>query len=128
MNRDWYKPFTWLMWLALPTTALNYWRAWDELPTRMAVHFDPNWQPNGWTSRQGSLMLALGILTFMLVVFTTAAYAVRAQKPGSAWPILIVFYVSLSILWWANNWIVQRNLSGAPHAESALIEFSQGMN
>jgi Protein of unknown function (DUF1648) len=128
MNRDWYKPLTWLMWLALPTTALNYWRAWDELPTRMAVHFDAYWQPNGWTSRQGSLMLGLGIMTFMLVVFTVAAYVVRAQKPGSAWPILIVFYVSLSVLWWANHWIVQRNLGGAPHAESALIEFSLGMN
>ena len=32
MNRDWYKPLVWLMWVALPATALNYWRAWDQLP------------------------------------------------------------------------------------------------
>ena len=47
MNRDSYKTLTWLMWLALPTTGLNYWLAWDRLPYRMAVHFDANWQPNG---------------------------------------------------------------------------------
>jgi len=57
--------FKWLvvvMWLPLVTIALNYWRAWDRLPARMAVHFDANWQPNGYTSREGSLMLALGML------------------------------------------------------------------
>ena len=47
MKRDWYTLATWLMWLALPITALNYWRVWDRLPARMAVHFDANWQPNG---------------------------------------------------------------------------------
>ena len=46
----------------LPITALNYWRAWDQLPARMAVHFDANWQPNGYTSREGALMLGLGIM------------------------------------------------------------------
>ena len=49
-----YKPLVWLMWLALPITALNYWRNWDRLPMRMAVHFDANWQPNGYTSREGA--------------------------------------------------------------------------
>jgi len=117
---DWYKTLIWLMWVALPATALDYWRAWDQLPLRMAVHFDANWQPNGYTSREGSLMLALGIITFMLVVFTVAGHVVRAQKPGSAWPILIVFYVSLSILWFANNWIVVRNLNAQP-AHSELV-------
>jgi uncharacterized membrane protein len=117
MNRDWYKPAIWLMWVALPTTALNYWRAWDQLPVRMAVHFDASWQPNGWTSREGALMLALGIGAFLLVVFTIAAYIVRAQKPSSSWAMLILFYISLSLFWLASNWIVTRNLNGAtPHS------------
>ena len=59
---------TWLA-LALPLTALNYWRAWDRLPMRVAVHFDVNWQPSGWTSREGALMFALGTTTFLLVIF-----------------------------------------------------------
>jgi hypothetical protein len=120
MNHDWYKPMIWLMWLALPTTALNYWRSWDQLPRRMAVHFDANWQPNGYTSREGSLLLALCILTFMLLVFTIAAYIVQAQKPSAAWPILLVFYAAIGALWFVNNWIVERNLQ-AQLAHSELV-------
>ena len=105
------------MWLALPTTALRYWRAWDQLPGRMAVHFDAYWQPNGYTSREGSLMLGLGIMTFMLLVFTIAAYIIGAQKPSAAWPMLLVFYLSIGILWFANNWIVERNLNQPAHSQ-----------
>jgi hypothetical protein len=120
MNRDWYKPAIWLMWLALPTTALNYWRAWDKLPMRMAVHFDANWQPNGYTSREGALMLGLGIMAFMLVVFTVGGLIAHALKPMAAWPALIVFYVVLGTCWFANNWIVERNLNAQPpHSGSA---------
>ncbi|HET6175837.1 MAG TPA: DUF1648 domain-containing protein [Candidatus Sulfotelmatobacter sp.] len=119
MDRAWYKPAIWLMWIALPLTALNYWRAWDQLPLRMAVHFDANWHPNGYTSREGSLMLALGITAFLLVVFTVAAHAVRVNRPSAALPILIMLYISLGLCWFANNWIVQRNLPAndqPPHA------------
>ncbi len=63
MNRNFYKPAIGLMWLALPITALSYWRAWDQLPLRMAVHFDTNWRPNGYTTREESVMLGLGIMT-----------------------------------------------------------------
>src|ERR1022692_1646801 len=61
MKRDWYTLATWLMWLVLPMSALNYSTAWDQLPARMAVHFDANWQPNGYTSREGAVMLGLGV-------------------------------------------------------------------
>jgi hypothetical protein len=121
MNRHGYKPAIWLMWITLPITALNYWRAWDQLPARMAVHFDANWQPNGYTSREGSLLLALGITAFLLVVFTVAAYAVSINQPSAAWPILILFYISLSLCWLANHWVMQRNLRAGdqpPHAVS----------
>jgi uncharacterized membrane protein len=110
MNRDWYKPAVWLMWLALPITALTYWRLWDRLPMRMAVHFDANWQPNGYTSREGSLMLGVGIMAVMLVLFTIAGLVVRALKPASSWSMLVVFYVALGLLWFVNNSIVERNL------------------
>ena len=120
MNRDWYKPMIGLMWLPLISIALNYWRFWDRLPARMAVHFDANWQPNGYTSREGSLMLALGILVFMQVVFTISALIVRSQKPGAAWPVLVLFYLSLGLFWFANNWIVEFNLKAQP-AHSELV-------
>jgi uncharacterized membrane protein len=51
MARNWYKPLLALMWLTLVTSAMNYWRVWDRLPERMAVHFDASFHPNGFTSK-----------------------------------------------------------------------------
>jgi Domain of unknown function (DUF1648) len=118
MNRNFYKPAIGLMWLALPITALSYWRAWDRLPMRMAVHFDTNWRPNGYTTREGSLVLGLGIMTFMLVVFTVAGYMVSVLKPAATLPILVTFYVVLGFLWFGNHSIVEWNLNPPPaHSE-----------
>jgi len=128
MTRSLYKPLVWLMWLALPVTALNYWRAWDHLPLRMAVHFDANWQPNGYTSREGALMLGLGIMAVMLLFFTIGALAAQALKPAAAWPLLIAFYVALGFLWFANNSIVEWNLSRqrpAPPPVSIVVPMNQ---
>ena len=45
MNRNWYKPLVWLMWLALPATALNYWRAWEQLPCGWRCTSTPTGSP-----------------------------------------------------------------------------------
>jgi len=120
MNRSWYTAAIWMMWLALPITALNYWRAWDQLPARMAVHFDANWQPNGYTSREGALMLGLGIMAFLLVIFTVGGFILRAYRSRPAWPMLAVFYVVLGITWYGNSRIVEFNLNAQP-AHSELV-------
>jgi uncharacterized membrane protein len=113
MERKLFQVVAGLTWLALPLTALNYWRAWDRLPMRVAVHFDINWQPNGWTSREGSLMLALGTITFLLVIFTIASYAMStaAVSSLSKWAMVAVFYIVLGFVYFVNNWIVDRNLN-----------------
>ena len=114
----WYKTLVGLMWLALPVTALNYWSNWDQLPQRMAVHFNANWQPNGYTTREGSLTMGLGIMAFMLVVFTIGLLVVQAQKPAAAWPLLLTFYVALGFLWFGNYSIVKWNLNPPARSES----------
>jgi len=119
MNRI-YTLATWLMWLALPITALTYRQVWDRLPMRMAVHFDANWQPNGYSSREGALYLGLGIMVFMLVLFTVAALIARAMKPSASWPILVVSYVVLGFCWFGNHSIVNFNLNAQP-AHSELV-------
>ncbi len=120
MTRNRYTIAIWIMWLALPITALNYWRAWAQLPARMAVHFDANWQPNGYTSREGALMLGLGIMAFLLVIFTVGGFILRAARSSPAWPMLAVFYVVLGIAWYGNNRIVKYNLNAQP-AHSELV-------
>src|SRR5579862_1198830 len=98
MERKLFQLAVGLTWLALPLTALHYRRAWDRLPARMAVHFDVNWQPNGWTSREGALMLVLVTTILPLVIFTIASY-VMSQRVGvsnfSKWAMVAVFYVAL---------------------------------
>jgi Protein of unknown function (DUF1648) len=122
MNRDWHKSLVWLMWLALPTSAWNYWHVWDRLPVRMAVHFDANWQPNGYTSREGALELGLGIMVVMLVLFTVAGLITHALKPSAFWPMLVVFYVVLGFVWYGNYSIVKFNLNLlAPHPSPVNI-------
>ena len=113
-----------LAWLALPLTALIYSKAWDRLPMRIAVHFDANWQPNGWTSREGSRRLALGMTALLLVIFTIAAYAARrvgASTP-SQWALVAIFYVVLGVVYSVNSWIVERNFHprSKPFAESIV--------
>jgi len=115
MERRLFSAAVGLAWLALPLTALNYWRAWDRLPMRIAVHFNANWQPNGWTSREGSRILALGMTAFLLEVFTVSAYAARltTTSSGSQWALVAIFYVVLGVVYYVNTWIVERSLQPA---------------
>jgi len=118
MNGRLYKILVALMWLALPGSALNYGNNWDRLPKRMAIHFDANWQPNGYTSREGALELGLGIMAFMLLVSTIGLLIVHALKPAAAWPLLVVFYVTIGFVWFGNHFIIQWNLNPPPaHSE-----------
>jgi hypothetical protein len=112
MELETYRRATWLMWLALPITAFNYWRAWDRLPERMAVHFDAAWRPNGWTTRDGSLHLALGVTVFLLIVFTFGSLVTQARKPTSIGPVLFLFYVALGLNVMMTSWMVSKNLGG----------------
>lgn len=87
---------------------------------RMAVHFDANWQPNGYTSRQGELTVALATLAVMQVTFTLAFFIVRAQKPSAAWPMVVFSYLFLGLFSYINHWILEFNLRTQP-AHSELV-------
>ncbi|HEX6824558.1 MAG TPA: DUF1648 domain-containing protein [Candidatus Sulfotelmatobacter sp.] len=111
MNRTWLKAGVLLMWLALPISAWEYRSVWEQLPARMAVHFDANWRPNGYTSRQGALELGLGIMGVMLVIFTLSTLILDGQKPAAAWSALLIGYVVVSFCWYGNHSIVKFNLN-----------------
>lgn len=125
MNRTWFKTSVGLMWLALPTAAWNYWSAWNRLPNRMAVHFDANWQPNGYTSKEGALQLGLGILVVMLVLFTLSSLIVFALKPAASWPALVIAYVAIGFCWYGNYSIVKFNLNRERSSSQLSVASSQ---
>lgn len=110
MTRDWYKALVLVMWLALPINARNYWRAWDRLPARMAVHFDVKRQPNGYASKERAAGLGLGILATVLVLCTVAMLISRALHPSASWAVLIISGVMLGFIWYGNNSIIRFNL------------------
>lgn len=121
MIRNVYKPLVVLLWLVLPITAWEYYGHWDQLPPRMAVHFDANWHPNGYTSREGAVMLGLGIMAFLLLMFTLATLIIHALKPEVAWPALVLSYIVLGICWYGNHMIVNFNLNATRSSQYSVV-------
>jgi len=125
MNRRAFQFFTWLTWLALPLIALRYWQVWDQLPLRMATHFDINGQPNGWMTRDTALWFGLGITVFVLIIFTVVllvANSARKADPAS-WAVLVFFYFILGFTFFGNNLVLNYNLhrTGVPLGPSLLL-------
>jgi len=117
---SWFLVLTCLMWVALPISALEYWDGWDSFPPHMAVHFDSSFRPNGFASRETAVITGLGIMGAMLVLFTVVCLSARAWKPEAAWVALLISYIVVAILWYANHSIVKFNLNAQP-AHSELV-------
>ncbi|HTA23221.1 MAG TPA: DUF1648 domain-containing protein [Terriglobales bacterium] len=116
MDRRAFQILTWLTWLTLPLVALRYWQVWDQLPLRMATHFNANSQPNGWMSREASLWFGLGITAFLLVIFTgvlLVRYSIKTPDAAS-WALLALFYFVLGIVSFGNHAVIEYNLHGTP--------------
>ncbi len=108
-----YRTMTALLWVALPLTAFQFWRVWNELPARMASHFGAAGQPNGWMSRETLAIFFLVLLTFLLATFTWAL--TRVRKPDAlAWSLLAMFYVVVGVLLSVNSAVLKYNLYGHP--------------
>lgn len=125
MNRNGFRALVLLMWLALPASAWEYRSVWDQLPVRMAVHFDANWRPNGYTSREGASELGLGILAVMLVMFTVSTLVIGSLKPPAALPALLIAYVAVGFCWYANHAIVKFNLDAVKESSQTSVLSSQ---
>lgn len=102
-----------LMWLALPISGLLYAVAWNQLPERVATHFNFDNQPNGWISRETSLVFSL---VFTTLVTASAKWTLsRVKKPEpTAWALLLLFYVIVASLLWAEESIIAYNTERRP--------------
>jgi Protein of unknown function (DUF1648) len=108
-----YRTITALLWLALPVIGLQYWMVWDQLPARMASHFGAAGQPNGWMTRETSVIFSLVLVAFLLVTFTFAL--TRIRKPDAlAWSLLAMFYVVIGVLVSVTSSVLDYNLHDRP--------------
>jgi hypothetical protein len=111
MDSPLYRTMTALLWLALPLTGLEYWTVWNRLPARVATHFRATGQPNGWMSRETSVIFFLMLLTFLLATFTWVLSRVR-RPDALAWSLLAMFYVVMGVLISVNSSVLSYNLYG----------------
>jgi len=102
----------WALWLALPTTALNYWLFWSRLPAKIAMHYDASGRPNSWASPEEARTFVLGFLTVMLVILTAIGYLVAYARPDRARSAVILLYIVVGLLWMLLNGFVWFNLVG----------------
>jgi len=124
MNRKSFTILTALMWIALPLTALRYAQVWNQLPTRMATHFNVNGQANGWMSRDTALYFGLGVTAFVLIVFSAIAFVMmKAQTTPEpvAFGMLGLFYLIVGFVFYGNNSVIQHNLTGSPVTVSPML-------
>lgn len=47
------------IWAMNAALLLRMWNVWDRLPERVAVHFGMSLQPNGWSSKNGMLIIVI---------------------------------------------------------------------
>ncbi len=130
-SRSYFKAAIGFMWLALPTIALRYWQVWGQLPPRMATHFGAGGRPNGWMSPEGALSFSLGLIFFILVLFTAILfYALRRmpQPDTSAWALMGLFYVIVAVVTFVCDAVLRYNLAQtsiqiAPIGAAIFISF-----
>ena len=116
MNRIWSKLGIVLLWMGLPLIAFRYWLVWDRLPVPMATHFNAANQPNGWMSREGSLIFVLALYLIIVMLFTAIMFFLRKVHAAdrAAWAVMGLFYVVLGVLFYGNESVLRYNLAGTP--------------
>lgn len=112
-----------VLWLILPLVGLEFWAVWDELPARMATHFNAAGQANGWMSREVALEFGLGVMAFLLIVFTPILWLIARHKADRfAWTFLAFCFVVAGFVAYGNQQVIAYNLEGQPvHPEPLLI-------
>ena len=78
-----------LPWASIPLLAIHFVSTWNELPARIATHFDLQGRANGWQSPQMLAAFAFGSLILALSIFT--AVLLRAFRLRSMTRALMVF-------------------------------------
>ena len=110
-----------LQWLSLPIMVLLFGSVWQQLPSRVATHFDLAGQPNGRMTREEAVVVLLGVATAVLIGTTWMLSRVN-EIDATAWGLVALGYIIQSALIWAGQSIIDYNVHGKPlHAGPILL-------
>jgi hypothetical protein len=122
MNRRYFQFAIALLWLAIPLVALEYWRVWDQLPGYMATHFNAAGQANGWMPRGVAFKFGLGVMAFLLAIFTPLLWFMSRRKADlSSWAMLGFCAIVLAFMVAGNQAILSHSLRGTPVRPDSML-------
>jgi Domain of unknown function (DUF1648) len=97
MTRTHWRNLSLLPWLILPAMLWRYWQLQDLLPERIAVHFNANNVPNGWSDRGDFAVGLIGMTVGMLALFTILSLIPKRPKTFSWLLLFFEYFVSVVI-------------------------------
>lgn len=97
MTRTHWRNLSLLPWLILPAMLWRYWQLQDLLPERIAVHFNANNVPNGWSDRGDFVVGFVGMTVGMLALFTILSLLPK-RTSGVAGVMLFVQYAVAALM------------------------------
>jgi hypothetical protein len=123
MHRNLYNALMGLLWLGPAAIALRFGMVWDQLPVRMASHFNAAGEANGWMSRRVSLYFAVGFVLFLAGVSSAVLLVIERKYPlrATAWALLGFLHVELWTVAYMLNSILDFNLSRQPIVVAPLM-------
>jgi Protein of unknown function (DUF1648) len=116
MNRNLFRALTILLWAAPLAVALRYWRVWNQLPPRIATHFDAAGHANGWMTREESFHFSVGFVAVLVLVLFGVLLFVERKYPLAKllWGLLGFFQLETWVTVYMMNSMVAYNLNGTP--------------
>lgn len=91
-----------LPWIFVPLLAIHFASLWNQLPQRIATHFDARGNPNGWQSPSTFAMFSFVLLLFTLVVLNFAmvrTFRARSMARTLTLVSYLVIGTSFTMLW-----------------------------
>jgi hypothetical protein len=122
MNRTLYKILSALLWLAPVVNYLRYREVWDQLPMRMATHFNATGSANGWMTREMSMDWSVGFLALMAAIFFVVLLVIQGKYELTklSWTLLFFFHAEIWTFTYLMDSLLNYNLNGTSIAIKPL--------
>ncbi len=122
MNRSLYQSLVALLWLGPLVVWLRYRELWEQLPARMATHFNVAGVANGWMTREVSLDYSVGFVALLAGVFSVVLFLMlrKYELTKLSWTLLAFFHAETWTFVYLMNSLVEFNLNHTPLAIAPL--------